>query len=268
MARRKRKPSGLERRELNSRAFNRSSGTISQIESVMIASEDTDSSVTYFKLILNELISDKKITPFSCVFAKHNNTHPTGVLNDLLSHVEKNGFTHKDFEHLWIVIDRDKRWKANEGHKESDFVQALKDAESNGVKVAYSNDSFELWYLLHFNYECSVTERKDLNDKVKGLGLVDQRVSLKSADFVKEIYPHLVGEPECRAIKNAQKLLEEHVKAGTEPHNANPSTTIHELVCLLRSLGKECQRDPKCEGCGLGCDCTCHFHCSCKDFVK
>lgn len=234
MARRK-KPSGRERKELSRSDFQRASKAINQRNSVIIASEDTESSVVYFRLILNDLMREKKITINSCVFAKHTSTHPTGVLNDLVKHKEKDGSTYNDFDHSWIVIDRDNQWQAGNGHEEEDFNQALSEAEEKGIKVAYSNDAFELWYLLHFNYENAVTPRSDLNSKVKAL--FNNPKSLKSADFVKRIYPRLVGEPEKTAIRNAEKLLKMHLDNGTEPSNANPSTTIHNLVKLLRSLG-------------------------------
>ncbi|VAW49422.1 hypothetical protein MNBD_GAMMA03-2145 [hydrothermal vent metagenome] len=85
---RRKKPSGLERQELESENFQRPSDKIPQVASVMIASEDSVSSVAYFKLILNDLKKSKKITPFSCVFAKHSHTHPTGVLGDWSSYTK------------------------------------------------------------------------------------------------------------------------------------------------------------------------------------
>ncbi|MCF6346658.1 MAG: RloB family protein, partial [Thiomicrorhabdus sp.] len=231
--------SGCEKKVQNRSTYDRVSDTRDKVKSILIASEDTKSSVIYFKLILNQLKKDKVITPFSCVFACHNNTHPTGVLDDLLSHTEKGEETYKDFDHLWIVIDRDKQWTSGDGHDESDFKEALTRAEENNVKVAYSNDSFELWYLLHFNYECSEMSRDDLNVKLKRelkkLDLVDSNI--KSEAFVTKIYPTLVKN-EATAIRNAEKLLEFHTSNNTEPHKANPSTTVHELVKFLRDGSK------------------------------
>lgn len=233
---RRKKPSGLERQELKSESFLRPLDKIPKVASVMIASEDSVSSVEYFKLILNDLKKSKKITPFSCVFAKHRNTHPTGVLNDLLTHTEKNGSTYKDFEYSWIVIDRDKQWTHGSGHEKDDFNQALKDATKANIKVAYSNDSFELWYLLHFDYVCDSMTRDEVNKRVKDLNLFDNADSLKSKKFVHAIYPCLIGEPERKAIKHAERLLEMHIKDSVEPSDANPSTTVHELVDFLRKL--------------------------------
>jgi hypothetical protein len=109
-----------------------------------------------------------------------------------------------------------------------------------------------------------VTPRADLNAKVKSLGLVDPKHSLKSREFVTSIYPALVKN-ECTAIRNAQRLLKTHVENDVHASDANPSTTVHKLVCLLRKLGRKCEKIDKCEDCNSDCDCICHkVHCTCE----
>lgn len=49
---------------------------------------------------------------------------------------------------MWVVFDRDKKMPKDEPSK---FNNAIKKAKANGIKVAYSNDAFEYWILLHFN---------------------------------------------------------------------------------------------------------------------
>jgi hypothetical protein len=48
-----------------------------------------------------------------------------------------------DYDRVWCVFDRDS-WT------EQDFNNAIKNANSEGFGVAYSNEAFELWYILHF----------------------------------------------------------------------------------------------------------------------
>lgn len=45
------------------------------------------------------------------------------------------------YSQVWVVIDKDLF---------NDFDEAIKKAENEGLSVAWSNQSFELWYLLHF----------------------------------------------------------------------------------------------------------------------
>ena len=50
----------------------------------------------------------------------------------------------RTYDQCWIVFDKDD-FPAN------DFNQAIALAERNGFRVAYSNQAFEYWFLLHFN---------------------------------------------------------------------------------------------------------------------
>jgi len=79
----------------------------------------------------DKLIEEKKVTPL-----KKYNT---------------NGLSYKDYEYKWIVIDRDSEYRGG-GHTKEDFKNTLNNAKNKRkdlhIDVAYSNDSFELWYLL------------------------------------------------------------------------------------------------------------------------
>ena len=49
------------------------------------------------------------------------------------------------FSEIWCVFDRDSFPAQN-------FNRALQLADSHGISVAWANEAFEIWYLLHFNY--------------------------------------------------------------------------------------------------------------------
>ncbi len=49
------------------------------------------------------------------------------------------------YDQYWVVFDKD-------DFPDSDFNQAIKMAETNGLRVAYSNQAFELWFLLHYDF--------------------------------------------------------------------------------------------------------------------
>ena len=51
----------------------------------------------------------------------------------------------EDYDQVWCVFDRDS-WT------EEDFNKAIKNAKAQGFGVAYSNEAFELWYILHFEF--------------------------------------------------------------------------------------------------------------------
>lgn len=233
----------MGRRNINSRKestqsrkdFKRSEDNRNQILDVIIACEDSVSAPTYFREIMEKLKEDREITPTSLVIANHQHTDPEGVLKDLISY---NGY--KYFTHKWIVIDRDKENLQN-GHKQENFNNALKKAKRLKVEVAYSNDAFEFWYLLHFNYRDTAILRDELTEQViKKLKNLDannfsslDKKSIKTEEYTKLIFNSLLSKQKT-AINNAKKLLESY---GNEhkPEKDNPSTTIYKLVEILNT---------------------------------
>jgi len=50
-----------------------------------------------------------------------------------------------DYDQVWCVFDKD-------DFSIDQFENAIHCAKENGMYVAYSNQAFELWYVLHFEY--------------------------------------------------------------------------------------------------------------------
>ncbi|OCL85694.1 hypothetical protein AAX26_01761 [Aliarcobacter thereius] len=218
--------------------FKRKKQIKEQVKSVLIACEDKISSPNYFKMIIKKLIEDKKITQDSLVIAKHEHVNPKGVLQDLLNH-KKDDKTYKDFEHRWIVIDRDIARVNGGGHPKDDFLTALSEAKSKKVEVAYSNDCFEIWYLLHFVYRNTAISRDDvIKEVIKRLKDKNYKTfsklnkdNIKTEAMTKLIFDELL-ELQKTAIKNAKKLLENYADLHN-PETDNPSTKVFELVEIL-----------------------------------
>jgi hypothetical protein len=61
---------------------------------------------------------------------------------DLVSRDSRKG---TPYGHVWCVFDRD-------SFPESNYARAFDLARTHRFHVAWSNETFELWYLLHFNY--------------------------------------------------------------------------------------------------------------------
>lgn len=51
----------------------------------------------------------------------------------------------QEYNQVWCVFDRDSFPAVR-------FNAAIEKARANDVRVAYSNEAFEIWYLLHFHY--------------------------------------------------------------------------------------------------------------------
>jgi len=124
------------------------------------------------------------------------------------------------YAQVWCVFDRDSFPAEN-------FNAALALAQEKDIHVAYSNEAFELWYVLHFEYLNSGISRKDYILKLESnLG---HPYAKNSESIYKELYTR-----QAIAIQNARKLLAEY--RPRDPVNDNPSTTVHLLVEQLNRL--------------------------------
>jgi hypothetical protein len=65
-----------------------------------------------------------------------------------------------NYDQVWCVFDKD-------DFNDNDYNAAIQIAEVNNFGVAYSNQSFEYWFLLHFNdHQGGGMHRNSYNDKI------------------------------------------------------------------------------------------------------
>ena len=235
-----------KKKELKKSDFKRTVNDKKTVPDIIIACEDSISSPTYFRMIVSSLIENRIITQDSFVIAPNKHSNPMGVLNDLKNY-KRDGKSYKDFDHKWIVIDRDSPRVNGGGHTKEDFNNALKNAKSKksnlNVEVAYANDSFELWYLLHFEYRNSAISRDEiLMQVIKRVKELDaykfaklSRDNIKQENYTKYIFEALKPLQDG-AIRNAKKLLESYGESHN-PESDNPSTRVHLLVEVLNLIG-------------------------------
>ncbi len=121
------------------------------------------------------------------------------------------------YDQVWCVFDRD-------SNPPDGFNAAIRKAKSEGINVAYSNEAFELWFLLHFDYCDSALCRQDYIRNLSAyLGYpYDKRAPMYD----------ILRSQQTVAIEHAKRLLDLH--ASTSPAQANPSTTVHLLVMQLQ----------------------------------
>lgn len=120
----------------------------------------------------------------------------------------------EDYNQIWCVFDRD-------SFPIEHFNAALALADHHQIKVAYSNEAFELWYLLHFHFYHTALVRSEYVGKLSELLGMPYRKNLEN------IYEQLKPHQET-ALKNAKRLLSQY--RPLNPTIANPSTTVHLLV--------------------------------------
>ena len=121
------------------------------------------------------------------------------------------------------------------GKKEfADFDNAIEKAIAKNLKVAYSNDCFELWFYLHYEYTEQQHRRKFYYDSLSKKWNINYIKFGKTRKFCSEIYSLLENDDSAsqhNAIQRAEKLL--HQQKDLVYHEQNPVTTVHVLVEFL-----------------------------------
>lgn len=119
-----------------------------------------------------------------------------------------------EYDQTWCVFDRD-------SFPQDDFNEAINLAQKESIRIAYSNESFELWYILHFDYLTSSLTRDDY------ITILNSRLGFKYDKNSDKLYEILVSN-QGNAISNSKRLL--NLYNPPNPVNDNPSTTVHLLV--------------------------------------
>jgi hypothetical protein len=144
-----------------------------------------------------------------------------------------------NYDEIWCVFDMDINYADHENQR-NDFNSAIKQCqETKKFKVAYSNDCFELWFYLHFNYSDQQNHRQFYYKKLREFWNINYEEKGKELDFCKTIYSKL-QEVNCsqeEAIKRAEKLHQ--LQNDKLPSDQNPITTVYELVRELNKYLKQ-----------------------------
>jgi len=165
--------------------------------------------------------------------------------------------------HIWCVFDMDLDIN-NESRDNISFDEGIQLAEGKGIKVAWSNDAFELWVLLHFNeINPELPENKLRDTYYDNLTKIFRNLPKKNEDLKKALQhasfgykKDLKGKDNFRYIVRPEiipntslaiqraKTLEAHYSNDQPNHEKAPCTMVHHLVEALllaggKSIGEE-----------------------------
>lgn len=122
------------------------------------------------------------------------------------------------FDQVWCVFDRDSFPKQR-------MNEAVSECARQGFGAAWSNEAFELWYLLHFDYCDAALSRATYQSRLSA------KLGTPYAKGRRDLYDTLLPRLDM-ALRHAEKL--EELNGHLLPADANPMTTVHALVALLR----------------------------------
>lgn len=125
-----------------------------------------------------------------------------------------------DYDEVWAVFDKD-------DFPTERYQNAITLAQNNGIESGHSNQSFELWYVLHFEYLQAALHRSDYIKKLTDK--LGYKYAKNSLSIVKDISEK--GDLN-QAIKRAYEL--EKLHEGEVASNACPYTRLYVLVDRLQ----------------------------------
>ncbi len=135
------------------------------------------------------------------------------------------------YDQVWVVFDRDL-------HSLQNFNNAIKMAEKFGFGVAYSNQAFEYWLILHFNdHQGSKLHRSRYNDLINEYlkpynisydGQGSKRITPEFFNLMQDIDPLTRKSRQSLAIKRARKIQDNLTTKNFAI--AESSTTVFRLI--------------------------------------
>lgn len=134
------------------------------------------------------------------------------------------------YDEVWVVYDHDD-FGADLFNRAAEKIRALNDTRSEKWHAAWSHESFEVWFLLHFEFFEGRLHRHLINKK---LGEIFGATYRKNhAGLYELLLPH-----QPRALKHAEQLAKKHRVdpfGDTPPAQANPCTQVYRLVEALNA---------------------------------
>jgi len=125
------------------------------------------------------------------------------------------------YDEVWAVYDKD-------DFPPEHYHEAIQLAAQNGIESGHSNQSFELWYVLHFQFLQNALHRDDY------IRILTQQLGFKYTKNTEMVVQHILQQgDEKQAIARAEKL--EQLHEGQNEAYSCPYTRVYELVRRLRA---------------------------------
>lgn len=200
----------------------REQGTRDQIVKFLIVCEGKKTEPNYFKAFIDNRRSEvKEVNVKGCGCSTCQLINEAKKIQEKLEHERQ-----VSFDRVWLVFDKDEF---------KDFNKAIAEAKKEKMNCAWSNQAFELWYVLHFQYLDTGVDRKQY------IGMIEDKVRKASKSKTFKYKKNDVGfyqilhehGNEDFAFKNAEKLRNRH-KGKVDYAAHNPRTEVDLLVNELR----------------------------------
>ena len=135
------------------------------------------------------------------------------------------------YSQVWVVFDKDDF---------DDFDEAVDLCEKKGFKSAWSNQSFEYWIFLHFQFSDSDLHRDAWCNKLDEI-FKNNNIPNGYEKNNPQIFDIVTSKGSLKAaVSNANRIEESHSQKGIEnPSKRKPGTTVHHLIAELKEYLKD-----------------------------
>lgn len=184
---------------------------------IYVAAEGEKTEFDYVKL-LNETYGDGPGPKFLLKFCQvGEGLRPDEVVDQVIAEASS------PQDEKWALFDRDA-----EDNRDDAIPQAMRKAAREGVQVAFSHPSIELWLLLHFQSFTSQEEGRDSvvkdrlrkHPKAEGFSEYDKKSGGRGKGIAGQRGQSLLGR-EKAAVDNARRLVDKCPHGGCSAKNAN-----------------------------------------------
>ncbi len=194
---------------------------------IYVAVEGESTEVDYLAYV-DELIADQQITLH--VLYKKNGLKPQNTIDRILDNAE-------DDAEKWVMFDRDQH---------GEIPEAFARARRNGINIAFSNPSFDLWLLLHFTpFSGTQNGSSDVvQEKLRRQRGFETFALPRGNKSLKGVRIEAIRGKEFVATRNARKLTRDCVTAqcseadghadNCAPLTRDPSTDVWQLLASLK----------------------------------
>ena len=129
------------------------------------------------------------------------------------------------YSQVWVVFDKDDF---------GDFDEAIELAEKSGYHVGWSNQSFEYWIFLHFNYSDAALHR---DDWVTKLDAIFKEYKINENGYEKnnpEIFNLVIKYGSLKSAIQSASRVNKNYNSTQKPSQCDSCTKVHELVLELK----------------------------------
>ena len=207
----------------------------------LVYSEGTKTEPNYVNNIKKNIAAKYKVAPndIENIHANKNSNNTIYLVNDAKKDVTKRIMNGEKIDHVWVFFDKDSfppddfneaNYALSKMNNSTDETpEGFKYDKTTGIAwhTCYSNEAFELWLCLYFDYINTSLGRAQLIEHLNSIPSLKKNgfIYQKNTENIHDVLISNGGKLE-NAIKFAKKL---------EVNNtANPSTNVHEFMSYFK----------------------------------